>query len=633
MALPALQISTDPTGNIPQVASVRPQISEAFNSLSRGIGAAADGVSDVGRTVVSERQADYHVNEMVARREADDLHRDYAVTFNGLAHGAADPDGNATEGWDALKYDSLDSPDGGASKRLSKAQQEWLQSGKYSALSPRAKALFDARAQATYAALAEEAVKIDARNGFERRKTHDQANVAASLSIADSVPLDNDGTWRLALDKSAADVAVMKMGTEILNPEDLYSGGPTPDATRLRFRGGEAMRAVFDADVKKTQDDLRADRAARMIDAARAETDLDKQEQFLTLAQGFAKEHVTDEKTLAAVTTSAESIRADALKKEAYTALDALATGKPYVYEGNARRETAYKYAAQKVDNNRKKQAARDASQLSRAMRSNSAFLAASLEAGVWVDPEGNLQPLDMPQRRQTALDALDKGVIDIPHYAAIQSKLDAVEKSGRQADYEQISADVASALAPDVETVFKDGRVSLSDKEKDPARVVARYTVEEKGMKTEPVTRALPSYMGIPVTVPTGETRNVEVTTHSKKELMAKDIPQIISLLMDAKRTQGMPVWRDLNGNTVKKPTKSSFNDYKEFLLNDFSDRQTALDIDAKSAKARDAIAAVRYNFAADEARVLRSAAARPVLPSASEDTTSDTQDDSLWP
>jgi len=634
--IPAILPSSGGTRNIPQVPSAQPQIDSAFGSLGRGVQNLAQGIGAIAQTVQHERVADYQADEITARREADDLHGQYVSTFSGYAHGKTNPDGTSVPGWDALKYDSLDTPEGGAAKRLSKAQQEFLASPQYAAMSPRAKTLFDSRAQSTYSQLSEEAVKVDSVNSIERAKTHAQASVAASLSATDAVPLYDDASWLRTADKSASDVAVMRMGTEVLNPEDLYSNGPNPDASRLHFRGGDTSRSIFAADVQKTRESLLAARAARMVDAAKAETDLDRQDAFLTQAEAFAKEHSADEKTRAAVATSAEAIRADALRKEKLTALDALATGTAYDAAGNARREEALKWAQPKFDAAKRQEATRQATELGRAMRANSAFLSSSLEAGVWVSPSGEIQPLDLAQRRQTALDALDKGLIDISHYQSIKSKLDDVEKSGQRADYEQISADVTRAIAPDVKTVFQNGMVELSTKEKDPERTVLKYTTEEKGTRREQVlssTASTMGFMGLPDIKQTGETREVPVVIRQKKELLARDIPQIITLLMDAKRTQGMAIWRDLDGNAVKKPVKSDFNAYKEFLLNDFTDRQTALDLDAKAAKARDAIAGARQTFGADEARVLRSVANRPALPSESNSGASPDEDNSLWP
>ena len=650
MPLPQLEISGGQPRNIPEVRSVQPQIDDAFGALGRGVSSLAAGISDIGGTLQHERVADYNAAETIknreeqeerrqaaaARRSADDLYGEYSTHISGLAHGSVAPDGSSVPGWDSLKHDSLETPEGGAAKRLAKAQQEFLSTEKYANLSPRAKRLFDARAQAAYAGFSEEAVKVDARNTIDLRKLKDQANLSASLSAADAVPLDDDASWLRTAGKAAADNAVMKMGTEILNPEDLYTGGTSPDATRLRFRGGEAMRAIYTADEKLTRDTLSAARAARMMNAAKSETDLDRQDSFLRLAEGFAKTHVTDEKTLAAVTTESEAVRADALRKEKLIALDALASGNPYEPAGNARRDAALKWAAPKIETAKRREASHAATELGRAMRANAAFLSSSLEAGVWIRPDGEIEPLDLARRRQTALDALDKGLIDIPHYTAIRAKLDAVETDGRQADYEQVSADVARAVAPDVKTVFRNGVVELSEKEKNPDRTVLKYTAEERGTVKQPVLKGqLTTRGGIPAHTfaETGEFKNVEVVNRTKKELLAKDIPQLVTLLMDAKRTQGMTVWRDLDGNAVKRPAKADYDAYREFLLADFADRQTALDLDAKAAKARDAISGARNSFRADEARVLRSASARPGLPTASPAANDEEDADPLWP
>lgn len=635
MPLPSQSLGGGTTAiQIPDVPSVRPQIDSGFDSLGRGIDQAARGLASLAGSVQQNREEQVRTDEILARRDSDKLFTDYATQMNGMAHGSVDADGNPNPGWDALKYDSLDSPDGGASKRLSKAQQAFIASPGYAQLSPRAKALFDSRAQAMFSGLSEEAVKIDSRNAMLKRGADSEASAAASLSAADAAPLDDDAAWQASAQRGAADAAVMRMGTEILNPEALYAKGAIPDAASLRFRNGDAARAVFDAESRKALDSMTAARAARMVNAAKAEPDPDTQEAFLKQAESFATAYA-DEKTRAAVASSSEAIRADALKNEKLSALDALASGETYVPGDNPRRQAALDWAQPKIDSAKRQEASRQATVLGREMRSNAAFLASSLSAGVWVDPNGDVQPLDLNQRRQTALDALDKGLIDIPHYQAIKSKLDDIEKSGRQADYEQISADVAAAIAPDVKTVFQNGTVELSAKEKDPNRSVLKYTVEEKGTRRVPVlsqTGSTMGFMGAPSFQATGETREIPVVVSQKKELLARDIPRLITLLMDAKKTQGMAIWRDLDGNPVKKPIKSDFNAYKEFLLNDFTDRQTALDLDAKAGKARDAIAAARQAFGADEATVLRKAASRPPLPSASEPSVND-EDTSLWP
>jgi hypothetical protein len=73
---------------------------------------------------------------------------------------------------------------------------------------------------------------------------------------------------------------------------------------------------------------------------------------------------------------------------------------------------------------------------------------------------------------------------------------------------------------------------------------------------------------------------------TREKKKLAAPTCRASVNLLMEARKTQGMSVWRDLDGNAVKKTGEGRLRRYRDFLLGDFSDRLTSADLDAKASK-----------------------------------------------
>jgi hypothetical protein len=561
----------------------------------------------VASRLIDRRGADARAEEALARRAADDLHAEYATSFNGLAHGTVGPDGASVPGWDALTYEALDTEDGGAHKRVSKAQQAFLQSEKYTALSPRAKVLFDSRSQSTYSVMAEEAVKLDARNRLEGRKLKDEANLSASLAAADAVPLDDDDAWSRAAAKSAADAAVMRMGTEIVNPEDLYAGGE-PDPARLRFRGGEPMRAIYAAEAAKTRDSLTSARAARMINAARAENDLDRQESFLASAARFAQERVADEKTRAAVTTDAERIRAHALEKEKLTAWDALATGKPYAYEGSARREAAYREVMPKLEERRR-------TEQNRTLTGNKEFLAAMAKAGARVDADGRVVAMTTDESREWLRAQLAAGNIRAKDYGTITTGLDKIEKSGQKARYERVAAEVTAALGTEVQTLWTDAGAALKDKE-DPARKIGSYTFEETRRELVPETESVTAYrggagFGLPATQsrPTGRTVERVTAVRRKRELFASDVAKVIDLLMEAEGADGLRL--DLDGNPMTPDKPFDARAYRTRLLTDIKNRQLAVDLDTQAATLAGAVSLYRRDQRMLEASaVLKNAA-----------------------
>lgn len=582
--LPIILPASGGTVNIPDVPSVRPRLSQGFGALGAGLQGLARGLSDASQTVSQIREEDRRAEEAVARRDANDFYSRYLTDMNGRLRGSVSADGTPVAGWDALDYDSLDSKEGGASQRLAAAQKKWLSSPEYASLSPRAKTLVDAQAESALSQFKTEAARIDLRNAKKKNAISAQNVLAASLSSADSAPLDDDATWKLYANKASADTAVVKMGTEVLNPEDLYRNGPAPDASRLVFRSGDGERAVFETFLRDAQTSMTAARAARMVDAAKAETDLDRQESFLALAEAFAENAGADEKTRAAVAASASALRADALQAEKLAALDALATGAEYKPDGNPRREAAIKWAQPKIDLANK--------------RATDRFVSSMIRAGIAVDPQtGRAVALAPEQQADANLAALADGQISPASYTATAKTLEQGRDQLRKDKARKIAQDVCAALGTEIETVWNGTAAELKEKE-DPAKKIGSYTYDEtvKRMVPDRTAELIPGGMdpvtGMPAMRFSGTGKLIERTStvRRKRDLLAADVAKAVDLLMGADAADGLLV--DLDGNPSTPSVKMDARAYTAKLLDDIKKRQLAVDLDTQLDGVYDALA-----------------------------------------
>ena len=601
--LPKTQIDPFRPRNLPGVISPRIRIGEAAEAFGQGLRDVGDAAALIDR---DRRRA----AEAGARAEADKAYGDYVASFSQRMRGGVADDGAPVPGWADLDHGSLDTPEGGALKRLSAAQQEWHKSETYAGLSPRARVLFGSKAQAAYTAFGAEAYGIDRRNAAARRKIDNEAALAASHLAADRAPLEDDEAWKRAAARDAADTAVTRLGTEVINPEELYGADGAPDPARLRFQGGEASRALFEAEAAKARQRSEAGRAERMIAAAEAERDLDLQEDFLRAAERFSAESVTDERTRAGVAAAAKRVRAAALREETLAAWDALATGKPYAPEGNARKESAYREVAPKIE-------ARRRAELGRTLTGNKEFIAAMAKAGARPDADGNVTAMTADESREWLRAQLAAGHIRAGDYASVTAGLDRIERSGRKERYERVSAEVSAALGAEIKTLWTDAGAVLSEKE-DPARKIGSYTYEERRGEQVPETETVTAYrggslFGVPSAQsrPTGRMTERSTAVRVKRELLASDMAKAVNLLMDAESADGIRL--DLDGNPLTPDKPFDAREYRVKLLSDIKNRQLAVDLDTQAAVMGDALSRYRRDQRyLEAAAVMKNAALR---------------------
>ena len=94
------------------------------------------------------------------------------------------------------------------------------------------------------------------------------------------------------------------------------------------------------------------------------------------------------------------------------------------------------------------------------------------------------------------------------------------------------------------------------------------------------------------------------------KRELLARDVPKLIDLLVAADDADGLMA--DLDGNPATPDERLDARRYKLKLLNDLKARQTAVDLDAQAEAVYDALARRRSERAAAEAEAILRASVR---------------------
>jgi hypothetical protein len=238
--------------------------------------------------------------------------------------------------------------------------------------------------------------------------------------------------------------------------------------------------------------------------------------------------------------------------------------------------------------------------------------------AGVWVDPEGNVRPITTDEARDLGMAQLKADKIALPHYIALKKRLDTIEASGRKARYERAAAEVADALGETVGTVWADGGARLAA-DKDADRAVAEITVAETEKKLVPEFETVDrGYVGgiLFGGGPSVERRKTgrlverERTVTRKRELLARDVPKLIDLLVAADDADGLMA--DLDGNPATPDERLDARRYKLKLLADLKARQLSVDLDAQAEAVYDALARRRSERAAAEAEAILRASVR---------------------
>jgi hypothetical protein len=349
-----------------------------------------------------------------------------------------------------------------------------------------------------------------------------------------------------------------------------------------------------------------------MLGHARAEPDLDKRERLAQIAEDAAKAYGAGGKLLGAVTEEANRIRAGAQEAENRLALAALAEGRDYEPGDNPRKAAALAFA--------KPQYEKLAAQAHRkAQDGNALFIGSMVGAGVWADPEGNIRPVTLDESRGLLVAQLEAGNIGLTHYHTQKARLDKIEASGKKARYERAAAEVSDALGEDIKTLWSpDGGSRLAAGE-DPERKLGRITIAETEKKLVPEFETVDrgyvggvDFGGGPSRVrrKTGRMVERERTVTRKRELLARDVPKLIDLLVAADDADGLMA--DLDGNPATPDERLDARRYKLRLLADLKARQFAVDLDAQSMAIHDALARRRSERAFNEAQAILRASVR---------------------
>lgn len=207
------------------------------------------------------------------------------------------------------------------------------------------------------------------------------------------------------------------------------------------------------------------------------------------------------------------------------------------------------------------------------------------VDAGAWLDAEGNLTALNFDQRRATLRAQLATGGIRIPAYTRQTAALDRLEAAGKRERYERAATEVMDAIGAQVKTVWRNDTLELASGE-DPDKTLLKYRTERTFEDTRPAAERIEIQTphGPSVTWrETGGTETFTRTVREKRRLLSRDIPELIRLLAETERLDGQAL--DLDGNPITPPGQP-FNhaQYKAALLNDLRERQLAVDIDEQA-------------------------------------------------
>jgi hypothetical protein len=619
--------------------------------LTRGRHVLAHGIADAGRAAAGIADVAMRVRERRVREEETALVDSWRMTYGGVWEGRP---GDTPEAEPVRGVRDWGEDEGSAVDAMRETWLTWRDDpdGPYMKASAEARRRADRRLMLETNRIFSLAAQKDLASAEIRRRTAAEASLATGLRTA-SLYAHDDGLFEGAAADAADAAARLKAGRFLANPSEtdpeklrftsesgaaLYhaaraeamdrlnhtraltlikSAGTAEDEARaaagIAAAAGvaEMLPPALKADTLAALESARAKRLDGMLGLARAEPDLDKRERLARIAEDAAKAYGAGGKLLGAVTEEANRIRAGAQEAENRLALAALAEGREYEPGDNPRKAAALAFAKPKYE--------KLAAQAHRkAQDGNALFIGSMVGAGVWADPEGNIRPVTLDESRGLLVAQLEAGNIGLTHYHAQKARLDKIEASGRKARYERAAAEVADALGETVGTVWADGGSRLASGE-DPERKLGRITVTETEKKLVPemeeVDRGYTGgllFGGGPSVErrKTGRMVERERTVTRKRELLARDVPKLVDLLVAADDADGLMA--DLDGNPATPDERLDARRYKLKLLNDLKARQTAVDLDAQAEAVYDALARRRSERAAAEAEAILRASVR---------------------
>ena len=620
--------------------------------LTRGRYVLAHGIADAGRVAAGIADMAMRVRERRVREEETALVDSWRMTYSGVWEGRP---GDTPEAEPVRGVRDWGEDEGSAVDAMRETWLTWRDDpdGPYMKASAEARRRADRRLMLETNRIFSLAAQKDLASAEIRRRTAAEASLATGLRTA-SLYAHDDGLFEGAAADVADAAARLKAGRFLANPSEtdpeklrftsesgaaLYhaaraeamdrlnhtraltlikSAGTAEDEARaaagIAAAAGvaEMLPPALKADTLAALESARAKRLDGMLGHARAEPDLDKRERLAQIAEDAAKAYGAGGKLLGAVTEEANRIRAGAQEAENRLALAALAEGREYEPGDNPRKVNALKFAAP-----RHEKAVADARR--KAQDGNALFIGSMIGAGVWADPEGNIRPVTLDESRGLLVAQLEAGVIGLTHYLTQKARLDKIEASGKKARYERAAAEVADALGEDLKTLWSpDGGSRLASGE-DPERKLGRITVTETEKKLVPEMKEVDRgytggllFGGGPSVERrmTGRLVERERTVTRKRELLARDVPKLVDLLVAADDADGLMV--DLDGNPATPDEKLDARRYKLRLLADLKARQFAVDLDAQSMAIHDALARRRSERAFNEAQAILRASVR---------------------
>ena len=619
--------------------------------LTRGRHVLAHGIADAGRAASGIADVAMRVREREMQEEETALVDSWRMTYGGVWEGRPGAPGEepvrGVRDWGENEGSAVDA--------MRETWAAWRDDpdGPYMKASPEVRRRADRRLMLETNRIFSLAAQKDLASAEARRRAAAEASLETGLRNA-SLYAHDDGLFEGAAADAAHAAARLKAGRFLLNPDEA-------DPERLRFTsddGAALYRAAYAGEMDRlnhrraltlvksagTAEDearaaeriaasrgvaemlppaLKADALAAlesavgkrldgMLGHARAEPDLDKRERLAQIAEDAAKAYGAGGKLLGAVTEEANRIRAGAQEAENRLALAALAEGRDYEPGDNPRKAAALAFAKPKYE--------KLAAQAHRkAQDGNALFIGSMVGAGVWADPEGNIRPVTLDESRGLLVAQLEAGNIGLTHYHTQKARLDKIEASGKKARYERAAAEVSDALGEDIKTLWSpDGGSRLAAGE-DPERKLGRITIAETEKKLVPEFETVDrgyvggvDFGGGPSRVrrKTGRMVERERTVTRKRELLARDVPKLIDLLVAADDADGLMA--DLDGNPATPDERLDARRYKLRLLADLKARQFAVDLDAQSMAIHDALARRRSERAFNEAQAILRASVR---------------------
>jgi len=642
--------------------------------LARGRSILAHGLADAGRAASG-------IADIAARAHERDVQEEEAALVNSWRStqaGAWEGRPSDTPGADPVRgIRDWGENDGSAVDAMRETWLTWRDDpeGPYMKASAEARQRADRRLLFETGRIFSLAAQKDLASAESRRRTAAEATLATGTRNA-ALYAHDDALFEGAAADAADAAARLKAGRFLVNPDEtdperlaftsedaekLYraayagekdrlnhtraltlvkSAGTAEDeaqaAERIAAARGvaEMLPPALKADALAALESAIGKRLDGMLGLARAETDLDKRERLAALAEDAAKTYGAGGRLLGAVAEDAARIRDRAQDEENSIALAALIEGQEYEPGDNPRRVNALAFAKPLHEK-------RLAEKESKAQSETARFFGAMMGAGIWTDPEGRVRHVTLDDGRDLLVAQLEAGHIGLSHYIAQKKRLDQIEASGKKARYERAAAEVADALGETIGTVWAAGGARLSQ-DKDADRVVAKIKVADVEKKEYPVYDFRNPLPGLHAwgTSPaggsaagwrrprlTGETRVVETPVTRKRELLARDVPKLIDLLVAADDADGLMA--DLDGNPATPNEKLDARRYKLKLLADLKARQLAVDLDAQAEAVYDALARRRSERSLDEAETILRASVRGYGAGAPDEEESEDDDD----